>query len=266
LSDQNNDRNFDDLVDRFELRIHNSSKGKLRQAIIWRDLVSALPALEKSAYEKPLRVLDVGGGLGHFSIKLAQLGHYVVFNDLSIKMTKKAKILAKKTGVVEKIEWQTGAFQGLIDQIKEEFDLILCHALIEWLAQPEQLIPSLTMMLKPGGRLSLCFYHRAGIVYRNLIKGNFNWVKNQKNYLPDPCSLTPYHPHTFPEVQNWLNNSGLSINSVSGIRVFSDYTVQKRGGLYLPEEVFEMELSFSQQEPYKWLGRYLHIMAHSCSN
>ena len=255
------DRNFDDLADHFEQRIYGSSKGKIRQAVIWRDLKTALPEIDRGETIKPLRVLDVGGGLGIFSVRLSQLGHAVCYNDLSPTMTRKAQNLASNAGVADQIVWNTGPYQQLTAQRDEGFDLILCHALLEWLAQPEKLIPALSSLLNANGRLSFCFYNQAGIVYRNLIKGNFNWITHQDHYQTDKNSLTPQHACSLKQVNNWLVVAGLKSDSVTGIRVFSDYTVDKRGGLNSAESVFQMELNYSRQEPYKWLGRYLHVIA-----
>lgn len=249
------DRSFDDLAERFEKRIYGSSKGEIRQAVIWRDLNVILPK------NKKLRVLDLGGGLGLSSIKLSQLGHYVCFNDISPVMTKKAILLAKKAGVAEQIDWHVSSYQDLVDQLQGKFDLILCHALLEWLEHPEKIFPIIASLLKKEGVLSLCFYNPAGMVYRNLIRGNFNRVTQKESYQADKGSLTPDSPCEFSEVKQWLVENQFDIESVSGIRVFNDYAVEKRGGLKLPEAVLAMELEYSQLEPYKRMGRYLHIMA-----
>ena len=116
------DRNFDDLAERFEKRIYGSNKGKIRQAIIWQDLKSSLTESKK------LRVLDLGGGLGHFSIKLSLLGHDVCFTDISQAMTQKAIEFASQAGVDGKINWNVLSYQQFAEQHQGRFDLILCHA------------------------------------------------------------------------------------------------------------------------------------------
>ena len=61
------DRHFDELATRFAEKIYGGAKGAIRLAVLQADLAEALP-------DRPLRVLDVGAGLGHMSLWLAQRG------------------------------------------------------------------------------------------------------------------------------------------------------------------------------------------------
>ncbi|EVT87941.1 hypothetical protein Z046_27125 [Pseudomonas aeruginosa VRFPA09] len=58
------DRHFDELATRFAEKIYGGAKGAIRLAVLQADLAEALP-------ERPLRVLDIGAGLGHMSLWLA---------------------------------------------------------------------------------------------------------------------------------------------------------------------------------------------------
>ena len=257
------DRNFDDVAERFAQRIYGSLKGELRQKIIWRDLESHV----LSHYESgSMGVLDLGAGLGHFSVALAKLGHKVIYNDISSKMADLAKELAEKENVSSQLEWLIGPYQNHAESITQPVDLVLCHAVIEWLEKPQDLIPSLANKLNKHGYLSLCFYNPVGLIYHNLIRGNFDWIDQSVNgdevkFAADKGGLTPTNPSSFERVKQWLDENDLNIVNVSGIRVFSDYVRQKTGGNTIPEEVVKRELQYSQLEPYKWLGRYLHIIA-----
>ncbi|MDV7213008.1 SAM-dependent methyltransferase, partial [Azotobacter beijerinckii] len=64
------DRHFDDLALRFAEKIYGGAKGAIRLAVLQADLAEALP-------ERPLRVLDVGAGLGHMALWLDERGHRV---------------------------------------------------------------------------------------------------------------------------------------------------------------------------------------------
>ncbi len=286
------DRNFDHLAERFARRVYGGLKGEIRLAVLWAD-IEPIAAKLSANKGSPLSILDVGGGLGQIAIRLAQLGHRIVFNDVSPVMLAAAQQRAEQAGVAAQFSWHCGPYQTLPTQLAEHlteqltvqraeqlteqpvehflehyieqqppgFDLILCHALLEWLEQPAKLVPTLAAMLAPAGYLSLCFYNPAAKVYRNLIRGNFNWLQAEALKRHDEGSLTPQNPSSLEQVRDWLTENKLEITSESGLRIFHDYVVERRGGHNDPAQVLKMELEYSHQAPYKFLARYLHIMA-----
>ncbi|WP_461520920.1 methyltransferase domain-containing protein [Porticoccus sp.] len=252
----NTDRNFDDLAERFQRKVYGGLKGDVRLAVLWRDLEEQVPQIHA---ERPMRVLDIGAGLGQLAIRLAALGHQVVVNDVSAEMLAIAQSSARAAGVFELITWYHGPFQDLDSLELGQFDLVLCHAVVEWLAEPEQLLPALKGFLSPNGVLSFTYYNRHSLEYRNLIRGNFNLLKKE-TFVPDPGSLTPGNPLYPQQVLEWVEAQKLAVLGTSGIRVFSDYVTTQRGGNAVPESVVEMELAYSRREPYLWLGRYIHLL------
>ena len=52
------DRNFDDIAEKFSRNIYGTTKGQLRQAILWQVLDRVLEEIGG----RKLRVLDAGGG------------------------------------------------------------------------------------------------------------------------------------------------------------------------------------------------------------
>lgn len=252
-----NDRNFDDIVDHFEKKVYGGLKGKIRLAILWQDIQTHILAQAKT----PLKILDIGGGLGQIACQLAQLGHQVTVNDISLKMIEKAKKKAHQQNL--DITFIHAPYQQLPNLVTHQYDVILCHAVLEWLATPQQAITILNTLLVSKGHLSLCFYNPVAKIYRNLIMGNFYHLDKLANHhvTSDKMSLTPNNPSEIPQVKTWLNHANMNIIAESGIRVFSDYVVFKRGGHENPEAVIEKEQQFSQLEPYKYMGRYFHIIA-----
>lgn len=262
------DRNFDDLAAKFARKIYASHKGEVRLAVIWRDLNGYYADrgrcldVPPAAGQSPLRVLEIGGGLGQFSCRLAALGHRVTYNDLSTEMAEQAQQRAAGAGCSDQIRWQLGSYQSLAEECLgrgEQYDLILAHAVIEWLAAPAELIAALAALRTPGGLVSLSYYNRHGWAYRNLLRGNFNLL--DRPYRAEPGSLTPHHAFTQSQVAGWLAEKQLRVERSSGVRVFSDYARELRGGLAKPAEVVARELEYSTEEPYKWLGRYIHLLA-----
>ncbi len=253
----NTDRNFDDLAEHFARKVYGGLKGEIRLAVIWRDLCQSLPQIETG---NPMRVLDVGAGMGQIALRLAALGHRVTVNDVSQEMLTKARQAAREKGLEDKVKWCHCPYQALQQSIEGDFDLVLCHALLEWLSEPETLIPALTRFMAPHGTLSLTFYNRHGLVYRNLIRGNFKLLDSE--FIADSGSLTPGNPLLPETVAGWLADNKLSVEASTGIRVFNDYVTSQRGGLENPAAVVAKELEYSRQAPYKWLGRYLHYLCH----
>jgi tRNA 5-carboxymethoxyuridine methyltransferase len=250
------DRNFDDLAERFQRKVYGGLKGDIRLAVLWRDLEEQVPQIHG---DKPLRVLDIGAGLGQLAIRLAKLGHQVTVNDISSEMLSIAREAAEQSGVVDSMVWHHCPFQELPSRVEGKFDVVLCHAVVEWLAAPEPLLAHLKQFLSEDGMLSFTYYNRHSLEYRNLIRGNFNLLKRD-TFIPDPGSLTPSNPLLPEQVQEWVDDAGLTVQAISGVRVFHDYVTTLRGGNGVPESVIEMELAYSKREPYLWLGRYIHLL------
>ncbi len=265
------DRSFESIADHFEKKVYGGLKGDIRLAVLRRDIFDYASQLSVSL-QRPLRILDVGAGLAQVAIELATQGHELVINDISGAMLTKAKAQAAAVEANNttnlNIKWLVCPYQQLPAKFAEDpldkFDLILCHALLEWLANPSDIMDFFDAHLNANGALSLCFYNPASFDYRNLIMGNFNLLDSlvEGDYAADnKKSLTPNHPVAKQQVEAWLQQHNYQTILTSGLRVFHDYSPLKRGGHNDPEAVIRMELRYSQLEPYKWLGRYLHILA-----
>lgn len=257
------DRSFDAIADHFEKKVYGGLKGDIRLAVLRRDIFSYVDGMSRTL-GRPLRILDVGAGLAQIAIELAAQGHILVINDISANMLEKAQASAAQSDKKLDITWHVLPYQGLEEKLAdktEKFDLIMCHALLEWLAEPARVMDFFDEQLTDNGALSLCFYNPASFDYRNLIMGNFNLLDNTDYKADNKKSLTPNHPVAKEEVETWLKAHEYQTLVASGLRVFHDYSPLKRGGHNDPEAVIRMELRYSQLEPYKWLGRYLHLLA-----
>ena len=49
----------------------------------------------------------------------------------------------------------------------------------------------------------------------------------------------------------------------SGVRVINDYLKKQLPADFDTQQLIEMELAYSQREPYLSLGRYVHFLAQS---
>ncbi|MGO1616693.1 MAG: methyltransferase domain-containing protein [Oceanisphaera sp.] len=249
--------NFDSKAQAFARNIYGTTKGRIRVAVVQRDLDALLAQFPK---DKPLRILDAGGGFGPLSQPLAELGHQVVLCDLSGEMLALAREQARDKGILSQFSFIHGPIQSLTVAEVGQFDIILCHAVLEWVAEQANLLACLHALLVDDGHLSLMFYNRDGLLYHSLVMGHFDYVdadlvkkRRQK--------LTPGWPCRPPQVYGWLHDLGFVITSRSGVRVIHDYMVEKQFRIEHADEVIAMELAHAKQEPFMHLGRYIHVVA-----
>ena len=156
------DRNFDDIAHKFAKNIYGSDKGEIRQIIVWEDLEQALSTFKTD--ESPLHILDAGGGLAQMSQKIAGLGHKVSLCDLSSEMLKLAQQDIDKAGLLEQYRFIHSPVQNIAQHMDEPVDMVMFHAVMEWLADPKEALDILLKQVKPGGVASIMFYNHHGLV------------------------------------------------------------------------------------------------------
>ncbi|UVL24982.1 methyltransferase domain-containing protein [Pseudomonas donghuensis] len=242
-----NDRHFDELATRFAEKIYGGAKGAIRLAVLQADLAEALP-------ERPLRVLDIGAGLGHMALWLAQRGHQVTLAEPAAPMLDGARERFAEAG--QQATFIQAPWQDLLGQLTEPYDLVLCHAVLEWLAEPETILPVLHQLTRADGMLSLAFYNRDALVYRNLLKGHFRKLRSNE-LAGEKQSLTPQKPLDPRTLKAQLEDLW-QVESESGVRVFHDYMPRDFQAKAELSELLEMELAHRRHPAFAGLGRYLH--------
>lgn len=248
------DRNFDNLAGRFSQNIYNTSKGRIRQAVLLRDLLE-LPQLASAC-----AVLDVGGGQGQLALKLAALGHRVILSDISAEMLQLAKAQAQAQGLLSQLDFVHSPLQQLHEQLTHQrYPLVLCHAVLEWLADPHAAIMTLKQWVEPGGVLSLMFYNKDAHRFSNIIYGNFDYVQADMR-AKKPVRLNPQQPLAPAEVLNWCQQAGFTLLAKTGVRCFHDYMRDRGQQQSHYQQLEALELQYNRQEPYASLGRYMHFM------
>lgn len=241
------DRHFDELAVRFAQNIYGGNKGAIRLAVLQADLVPVLPA-------QPLRVLDVGGGLGHMSLWLAEQGHQLTLAEPSAPMLEGARQRFAEAGL--SAHFIQAPWQELTALTEQPFDLVLCHAVLEWLAEPWAIVPALHRLCAPSGWLSLAFYNKDALIYRNLLKGHFRKLRKEQ-FAGQKHSLTPQQPLDPRELAQQMAPLW-TIEQQSGVRVFHDYMPAEFQAKAQSGDLLEMELKYRRHPSFAGLGRYLH--------
>ncbi|MFD2179684.1 tRNA uridine 5-oxyacetic acid(34) methyltransferase CmoM [Veronia pacifica] len=251
------DRNFDDIAHKFVKNIYGSGKGEIRQAVVWQDIEQILDVLDDS---KPLNVLDAGGGVGQLSQLIAKEGHKVTLCDLSTEMLELARTQITENGLMDQYRLVHCAVQDIKQHIAQPAELVLFHAVMEWLSDPKSALEILLDQVAPGGVASVMFYNQNGLLFKNLICGNLKHVEEGMPHRKR-FKLQPQQGLNPEEVYQWIEQAGFNILGKSGVRTFHDYMRDTRTGDFTFEQVLAMEQKLCRQEPFVSLGRYIHVWA-----
>ncbi|SIO17832.1 S-adenosylmethionine-dependent methyltransferase [Sulfurivirga caldicuralii] len=246
------DRNFDNLVDKFERRIYGTFKGQLRLELLQQDL----GALRNCP---PLHVWDAGCGLGQMACWFAEAGHEVIGCDISQRMLERAQQSAQERDLP--ITFHHAPAQAIAPKLPPQ-DLVLFHAVIEWLAQPLETLQTVADKVKPGGHLSLLFFNHHALIYRNALRGTWRlrYILDEK-WLGKGKKLTPPHPQKPEALCDWLAAHGFEIIAHTGIRVFHDYMDESVLVQTDLNELREVELKYCREPTFRNMGRYIHLLA-----
>ena len=150
-----------------------------RTAAVWTVLRREL---EAHAGEQ-LTVLDVGGGTGGFAVPMAEAGHNVTVVDASpdalAALTRRAAD-ARVSDRIRAVQGDGDALAGLIPP--GSVDLILCHAVLEVVDDPADVVTAIATALRPGGAVSLLVAGRAAAILGRA----FNGHPTRARLLTDP--------------------------------------------------------------------------------
>jgi S-adenosylmethionine-dependent methyltransferase len=272
------DANFDRLGGQFEDVVYGSTMGDVRLVVLLEDVLANIPSLRAGG----VRVLDAGGGSGRFALELARLGNEVVLADPSREMLDRAGSVIEAAGLTGRVRLVQAGIEDLEGLLDEQFEVIACHAVLNWVAEPKLALGRLARSLAPHGSLSLMFGGRAAWLFEKILKGDLSGFLED----PDPDSLRAPHaqrvrlrrlsrlpsgwselgwgPHAaaLPEsaVRAWLADAGLVVRSKAGIRMFHDYLPEAPSTAAELEDLVEVEKALRNTEPFASLAKLIHLV------
>ncbi|WP_251977450.1 methyltransferase domain-containing protein [Salinicola avicenniae] len=244
------DRIFDGLAEKFADSLYATARGRIRLAVLGLLLDEALPRDGSPA-------LDVGGGLGQMSAWLAKRGHAVTLAEPSADMLAAAAPALAGLSVTP----LRAPVQALPGQAPGPWPLVVCHAVLEWLASPREAFFTLRSLLAAEGRLSLMVFNRDALRFSNVVKGNLERsLEDRLAGTGKRQRLTPISPLTHDDIVRWCAETGLVIEQVAGVRIFHDYLRERAPSDAQMETLIALEKRYCRTEPHWRLGRYLHYI------
>ena len=232
-----------------------------RTAVVWNALDEVLAALPGQA-----SVVDIGGGTGGFAVRVGELGHRVVVVDPSPDALATLARRADESGVADLV---TGR-QGDLDDLPELLDtgadtgadVVLCHGVLEILADPAAALAALAGVLRPGGTLSLLVSQRHAAVVARAMAGHFGQARSLLEGSDDETGDGPRR-FTADEVTALLDAAAFDTRSMHAVRVFVDLVPSSLLDLEpgAAQALVELERAVSTRPEYLALATQLHTLA-----
>jgi S-adenosylmethionine-dependent methyltransferase len=242
-------------------------KWKEWQSFPWGKLLYTISQsnIQRHLGGRALRVLDVGGGNGFNSIYFAKQGHAVTLLDYSPIMLSEAKQSAEKEGVSGKITFcqaDAGSTQDVFHG--KEFDLILCHLMIEFVSDPKIILKNICQLMAPDGLLSILDANRYSEVYRKVFRDN-----DLSAAITAIDTIEYFHPWFNQLTPLFSSTEMIEILQDKGRKVVGDYGIQCICA-YLPNEpkyeaeyfkaLVQLERKLTNTYPYNLLARFYQVI------
>ncbi|MFL6238079.1 MAG: methyltransferase domain-containing protein [Actinomycetes bacterium] len=237
----------------------------MRGAVVWTVLRDALAALAADRGDRPLHVLDAGGGTGGFAVPLAGLGFDVTVVDPSPDSLAALERRATEAGLSGAVH----ALQGDAAQLPElvaaqSADAVLCHSVLEVVDDPAVAMAAVASVLRPGGIASVLAAGRGAAVVGRALAGHFDEaahaLADEHGRFGAADGLARRFSDT--ELARLVGDTGLQVESVHGVRVFSDLVP----GALLDDpsasaSLAALEEAVADRPEFRALATQLHVLA-----
>ncbi len=236
---------------------YETLRGVVRQRLADRQLAAHLP-------DPPARVADVGGGAGHQAIPLARRGYEVTILDPSEEMLSRARAsLALEAEEVRgrvRLVAGRGEFAGRILG-ERSFDAVLCHGVLMYLKDAYPMVRALTAIAAPRGVISVLAKNASALALRPALEGRYEDALAVLDADRDVGRLgVSTRGDTVEGLSAHFEKEGIEVVRWYGVRVITDHLGDKPPDPARLEEVLELEWEVGRREPYRSVGRLIHLI------
>ena len=207
---------------------------------------------EQLAFAENLRVLDFGSGTG----KTAD--HLAARNDVTA-VEPSADMLAQRY-----CDHEYRQIHGGIDDLPDEqFDLVICHNVLEFVDDRERYLEALANRVAPGGRLSILKHNTPGKAMRQAVL--YEDPAGALALLRGETPTNPFgaiHVYDTNELIAWAAQHGFALERHCGIRAFYNLRDDNDGwdDPAWGEAAHDLEQAAAELEPYRSMAFYHHVV------
>ena len=199
------------------------------------------------------------------SVRMARKEFQVVLLDSSEEMLGIARKEAEASGVAERIAFRQADASQLRELFEaESFDIVVCHNLLEYVADPSAIVGGIAYVLRKDGIFSLLVRNRSGEVLKAAIKSpDLALAKDNLSAQTVVDSLygKPTRVFDLADAVQILASADLEVVTACGVRVFSDYRDLADPDAETYRHVLELEVTLGSQPPFAAVARYIQIIA-----
>ncbi len=238
---------------------------RLYDDLTWYFLTPYLPP------EKRGVILDIGGGTGKWSVKLAQLGYKVICGDISDGMLDIARHKVKLDQLEDQVEVRKLDVRNLGEYAPNSFDLVLALGdVISYAIDDDPAVTEIFRVCKPGARCIASVDNKLTYLLLELNNNHFKCVDT----LLETNIATYFTPHPikayFPdELKDLFEHHGFIVESLVGKPVFTNMVPKSRRKKQLPEHYqffLALEKQLASNPSFVGHGGHLQIAARKPVN
>jgi S-adenosylmethionine-dependent methyltransferase len=257
-----------ELADLFADEAYASVKGHVRTHVLHQHLLEHLPPA-------PATILDVGGGAGHQCFPLALAGYDVTLLDPSPAMLDKAR---------QRLDRLPGEAQGRVTLLEadgesaadavsgRQFSAVLCHGVLGYLDQPDQLVEQLCRCAAPGGLVSIMTANAKAMAVRPALERRWDDALASFDARTEIGVLgVQGRADTVEELSQLMHDHGVEPVQWYGVWLFVDWLEFSGAALDATDTkqvavTAAVELEASRRDPYRLLSRVFHLVGRKASS
>lgn len=200
------------------------------------------------------KILDFGSGTG------VTANHFAANNEVIAIEPSEESVNERRTD--HEYQQIVGSTEKLSDFADETFDVIICHNVLEYAPDRENIIKEFARLLRPDGMISIVKHNRPGRVMQMVVL--LNDFDSAHSLLDGNDGMASkygaIHYYEDADVEKWC--SDLKIKKTLGIRTFWD--MQQNQEIHKDavwqDKMVEIEMRVSDIECYKDIAFFHHLL------